>query len=259
MEGKIYTRAGDEGQTRLLSGRLVGKQELRVEAYGTADELNCALGLARALLGEAQSALAEPLRRVQTEVMTLASLLASDKPDQWERLPRLAQGAVARLEGEIDEMTDVLPPLDSFVVPGGTPSSAQLQVCRTICRRAERRAVALAAAMSVHAADPPGKSACSSNASGCAAAGRNPAPAPSCPDPDKAIAATTVCQPPASLKLDPVYTKYVSVDGLPIVATDHAEDRPAIEPPWHQFANQLDFYEPFERIREAIDEARSAA
>ena len=146
MEGKIYTRAGDEGQTRLLSGRLVGKQELRVEAYGTADELNCALGLARALLGEAQSALAEPLRRVQTEVMTLASLLASDKPDQWERLPRLAQGAVARLEGEIDEMTDVLPPLDSFVVPGGTPSSAQLQVCRTICRRAERRAVALAAA-----------------------------------------------------------------------------------------------------------------
>ncbi len=145
MQGKIYTRTGDEGQTRLLSGRLVSKEEQRVEAYGTADELNCALGLARSFLIEAQAELADPLRRVQTEVMTLASLLASDDPAQWDRLPHLAEGAVSRLESEMDDMTEAMPPLDSFVVPGGTKASAQLQVCRTICRRAERRAVALAA------------------------------------------------------------------------------------------------------------------
>lgn len=144
MQGKIYTRAGDKGKTRLLSGQLVSKEELRVEAYGTADELTCALGLARALLSESESKLAGPIRMVQTESMTLGSLLASDDPGQWERLPHLSGGAVARLESEIDEMTEALSPLDSFVVPGGTRASAQLQVCRTVCRRAERRAVALA-------------------------------------------------------------------------------------------------------------------
>jgi cob(I)alamin adenosyltransferase len=155
---KIYTRRGDEGETGLLGGSRVSKSDPRVEAYGTIDELNSAIGLALALDepghlgggprsgGEAPGD-ASRLRRVQADLLTIGAGLAAARPDR-ERdrgtLPALPAARVSELEAWIDRLDAELPELDAFVLPGGSPAGAQLHVARTVCRRAERAAVDLA-------------------------------------------------------------------------------------------------------------------
>jgi cob(I)alamin adenosyltransferase len=141
---RIYTRTGDDGSTRLATGQKVSKADLRVEAYGAVDETNACLGLARLHTGH--DAVLDPmLARVQNELFDLgADLSTPAKPDEAEGVVlRILDSQVKRLEDEIDELNGVLPPLASFVLPGGTPSAAALHLARTVCRRAEREAVRL--------------------------------------------------------------------------------------------------------------------
>ena len=136
---KIYTRTGDAGQTRLATGEPVSKSHPRVAAYGAVDEVNAALGVA-ALHAQPDTQLSEAISRIQNDLFDLGADLAT--PDRgkdlgWEPL-RMVQAQVDRLENEIDEMNADIPPLDSFILPGGSALSAYLHVARTIARRAER-------------------------------------------------------------------------------------------------------------------------
>ena len=149
---KIYTRSGDDGTTGLASGKRRRKDDLRVAAYGTVDEANAALGLAR-LSTAADPELDPMLARLQNDLFDLGADLATppaEAPLPYEPL-RITQTQVDRLEREIDRLNADLAPLRSFVLPGGTPAAAQLHVCRTVCRRAERAIVALAADEAVNA------------------------------------------------------------------------------------------------------------
>jgi cob(I)alamin adenosyltransferase len=142
---KIYTRTGDGGETALGDGRRVPKHAPRVESYGTVDELNATLGLARLQAAEAIDA---ALARVQNDLFDLGADLATPDFENDAAAPRarlrIVAAQVTRLEAEIDAMNARLSPLRSFVLPGGTPLAAQLHLARTVCRRAERLAVALA-------------------------------------------------------------------------------------------------------------------
>lgn len=145
---KIYTRTGDEGTTALVGGQRVLKDVLRIEAYGTVDELNAAIGLAITSIptdAAALRTLAARLTRVQHELFNLGSLLATEAADLRPGQPVVTGAEIARLEQEIDEANASLEPLRSFVLPGGCRLNAELHLCRTICRRAERRTVTLAA------------------------------------------------------------------------------------------------------------------
>ena len=141
---RIYTRAGDAGSTRLATGLTVSKADLRVETYGAVDETNACLGLAR-VHAAGDDTLDAILARVQNELFDLGADLAqpakADEPAGT--ILRILDGQVARLEGEIDALNAELPPLASFVLPGGTPAAAALHLARTVCRRAEREAVRL--------------------------------------------------------------------------------------------------------------------
>ena len=143
---KIYTRTGDEGQTRLANGAPVSKTDLRVEAYGAVDELNAVIGLARLNSGQ-NDRIDAMLARIQNELFDLGADLATplDPPPEWEAL-RMIDSQVERLEQEIDWMNESQKPLDSFILPGGSPLSTHLHLARTVCRRAERCAVRLAEA-----------------------------------------------------------------------------------------------------------------
>jgi cob(I)alamin adenosyltransferase len=140
---RIYTRGGDKGETSLGDGARVPKQSLRVEAYGTVDEANAAIGLARLHAeGEADAMLA----RIQNELFDLGADLCT--PQTGRRAAgalRIVPAQVKRLETEIDAMNAELRPLTSFVLPGGTPAAAHLHLARTMTRRAERLTCALAA------------------------------------------------------------------------------------------------------------------
>ena len=141
---KIYTKAGDGGKTRLSTGEPVDKFAPRVAAYGTVDELNAALGVAEL---HAEGELATSIRRIQNDLFDLGADLATPDTGKdlgWEPL-RIVSAQVRRLETEIDTMNADIPPLDSFILPGGSPLAAHLHVARTLCRRAERDIVALAA------------------------------------------------------------------------------------------------------------------
>ena len=142
---RIYTRRGDEGETSLVGGQRVGKDALRIECYGTVDELNSWLGLARvsALEQPDLEALSSILLRVQHELFNLGSILATLPADVHPRQPRVTEAEVLQLEREIDRMNEELPALRSFVLPGGSRLNAELHGARTVCRRAERIAVAL--------------------------------------------------------------------------------------------------------------------
>ena len=144
---RIYTRTGDAGETALGSGERVSKASLRIASYGTVDETNAAVGVARIELGDALPDVAAMLARIQNDLFDLGADLCV--PDRGEPLPyeplRITQAQVDRLEREIDLMNAELQPLRSFVLPGGTPAAAQLHVARTVCRRAERLMVELAA------------------------------------------------------------------------------------------------------------------
>jgi cob(I)alamin adenosyltransferase len=144
---RIYTRAGDAGTTRLATGAPVSKSHLRVEAYGAVDEANACVGLAR-LHTAADAEFDAMLARIQNEMFDLgADLSTPARPDEAEgAVLRIVDGQVARLEAEIDRLNDRLPPLKSFILPGGTPAAAALHLARTVARRAEREAVRLAEA-----------------------------------------------------------------------------------------------------------------
>ena len=152
---RIYTRAGDGGQTRLVGGQRVPKDDLRIECYGTVDELNAAVGAARVTAedccrnGAPLTAFVLTLKRVQHELFNLGSILATLPGDIHPRQPRVTSADVERLEQEIDTANEDLHPLRSFVLPGATRLDAELHLCRTICRRAERVLVALARKQSV--------------------------------------------------------------------------------------------------------------
>ncbi len=148
---KIYTRTGDKGATRLVGGQSVAKDSLRIESYGTVDELNACIGLVRVSLempdappGAAD--LGTILRRVQNELFNLGSDLATLPADRHPRQPLIEQRHVTALEREIDGWNADLPDLRSFVLPGGGPVAAGLHLARTVCRRAERVTVRLTAA-----------------------------------------------------------------------------------------------------------------
>lgn len=147
---RIYTRTGDAGETALGDGTRVPKHSLRVAAYGTVDELNATLGLARL---HAEGAIDDGLSRIQNDLFDLGAdlcaPLAEDGDTARSRL-RMVEGQVARLEREIDAMNAGLTPLRSFVLPGGRPLAAHLHLSRTTCRRAERLAVELAQAEPVN-------------------------------------------------------------------------------------------------------------
>jgi len=142
---KIYTRTGDDGTTALGSGRRVAKYDLRVECYGTLDETNAAIGLAR-LHTRSDQALDAMLARIQNDLFDLGAELCypDESKDARGRLS-VSDAQVERLEGEIDALNRELQPLRSFVLPGGTPAASFLHLARTISRRAERLMVALAA------------------------------------------------------------------------------------------------------------------
>ena len=141
---RIYTRGGDLGETSLVNGRRVPKDDLKIEAYGTVDELNALIGQARvsALEGGLET-LAAILLRVQHELFNLGSILATDPGKAHPSQPRVTADDVRQLEREIDEMNDDLPKLRSFVLPGGCRLDAEMHIARTVCRRAERILVAL--------------------------------------------------------------------------------------------------------------------
>lgn len=145
---RVYTRSGDAGQTGLVGGQRVSKAGPRIAAYGEVDELNACVGMVRATIAESgQPALAELgaiLLRVQHELFNLGSILATLPADVHPRQPRITNAEIERLEREMDRMTVGLPPLRSFVLPGGCRLNAELHVCRTVCRRAERVTVQLA-------------------------------------------------------------------------------------------------------------------
>ncbi len=141
--GKVYTRTGDTGSTSLADGTRVEKDDLRLAAYGDVDELNATLGVARELVSPG---LTEAIAVIQNDLFDLGADLAT--PLIADEAPgaalRMAPSQTERLETEIDAMNEALPPLDSFVLPGGALSAAELHRARTVCRRAERVAVALA-------------------------------------------------------------------------------------------------------------------
>lgn len=143
---KIYTRTGDQGTTALGDGTRLPKFDLRITAYGTVDETNASIGVARHLLGPDDQAADAMLRRIQNDLFDLGADLCV--PDRGEPLPyeplRMTEAQVVWLETEIDRMNAELKPLASFVLPGGTPAAAALHMSRTICRRAERLMVELA-------------------------------------------------------------------------------------------------------------------
>ena len=144
---RVYTRGGDAGQTSLATGERIDKDDLRVESYGTVDELNAVIGVARACLaGMADRAAGEELddvlARVQSELFQVGAELASPDPETLT-IQRVGTPEVERLEGHIDRFNEDLKPLEEFVLPGGGPCGARLHHARVVCRRAERRTVTL--------------------------------------------------------------------------------------------------------------------
>ena len=138
---KIYTKSGDQGETSLLGGQRVPKDALRIEAYGTVDELNSALGIARAQKPSAE--VDQILGLIQSDLFILGADLAASGEKRSSAVQPLGRGPVERLEQTIDALDARLSPLTTFIIPGGSPLAAQLHLARTICRRAERHVVRL--------------------------------------------------------------------------------------------------------------------
>jgi cob(I)alamin adenosyltransferase len=136
---RIYTRLGDDGETHLGDMSRVPKTHPRIEAYGTVDELNAQIGVALTM-ADLPDRHAEWLRRIQNDLFDVGADISVPEGGERERL-RVRPEQTAWLEEACDEVNDVLPPLKSFVLPGGSPAAAQLHVCRTVCRRAERRVI----------------------------------------------------------------------------------------------------------------------
>lgn len=138
---KIYTKKGDAGTTSLLGGTRVSKYNLRIEAYGTVDELNAHLGL----IGDQDIAIEHRglLKTIQDRLFTLGSILACDPEKNKVKLPQLEEGDISILEKSMDNLSANLPALKNFVLPGGHPANSMAHIARCVCRRAERRVVEL--------------------------------------------------------------------------------------------------------------------
>ena len=144
---KIYTRSGDSGKTRLIGGKERWKDDDRVEAYGTVDELNAQIGLCRELIKETENKqfglLIKTLKSVQNELYNLGTQLAVSSGGDAANLPQLSEDAILKLESEIDTSNESLLELTSFLLPGGSVINAQFHIARNVCRRGERRVVCL--------------------------------------------------------------------------------------------------------------------
>ena len=141
---KVYTKGGDAGTTSLVGGKRIKKFGTRIEAYGTVDELNSFVGLLSSLVGERYDNWAKFLAVVQNKLFNVGCYLATDNPENKETKPYgLCEGDVEKLEKAIDEIDEKLPPLNNFVLPGGSKTAAIADVCRTTTRRCERRVVEL--------------------------------------------------------------------------------------------------------------------
>jgi cob(I)alamin adenosyltransferase len=142
MAQKIYTKTGDKGTTSLLGGTKVPKSHLRIEAYGTVDELNSYVGLCKDLLPDEQGR--KILQEIQDRLFTIGSSLACDPVKEPKmKIPDLKEEDITLLENEMDRMNDVIPEMKSFILPGGHPTLSHLHIARCICRRAERCCVRL--------------------------------------------------------------------------------------------------------------------
>lgn len=140
---KIYTKTGDKGKTSLIGGTKVPKSHTRIEAYGTVDELNSYIGLCKDLLASDTKAVAI-LMEVQDRLFTIGAALACDPEKEPKmKMPDLKESDVLLLEQDIDRMNEVVPPMRSFVLPGGHPTISHLHIARCVCRRAERNCVGL--------------------------------------------------------------------------------------------------------------------
>jgi cob(I)alamin adenosyltransferase len=152
---KIYTRNGDQGETTLAGGLRVSKDDPLVDAFGTVDELNSTIGLARSLWRADVSTdarrLDELLAGMQNQLFNLGAQLATPKAEFREGMPCVSGDQIAALEGVMDEMNAVLGPLREFILPGGVPAAAALHQARTVCRRAERLCVGLRRENRIHA------------------------------------------------------------------------------------------------------------
>ncbi|MEM9053418.1 MAG: cob(I)yrinic acid a,c-diamide adenosyltransferase, partial [Bacteroidota bacterium] len=133
---KIYTKTGDQGKTSLLGGSRVAKYHLRIESYGTVDELNTAVGMLRSM--DVSEETSKTLVEIQNKLFTIGSQLASEPGEPKFPIPKLSENDTVYLEERIDEMDKELPTMRNFVLPGGNPTVAQAHVARCICRRAER-------------------------------------------------------------------------------------------------------------------------
>lgn len=141
---RIYTKTGDQGETGLVGGQRVAKDAQRIEVFGTVDELNSFVGLARISARESGlNELESIFERIQHELFNLGSVLATLPQDLHPNQPRITKEAIEQLEREIDQYNTTLPALRSFVLPGGSRICAELHVCRTVCRRAERTLVTM--------------------------------------------------------------------------------------------------------------------
>lgn len=139
----VYTKTGDKGTTSLVDGTRVSKADLRVEAYGTVDELNSCIGLVAQLVENIAPEHFGELKQIQNELFVVQTVLATADESVLEKLPELQETSVSDLEASIDGMVSRLPENKRFVIPGGSVASAQAHVARTVCRRAERCCVRL--------------------------------------------------------------------------------------------------------------------
>jgi len=148
MGSRVYTKTGDEGKTSLIGGTRVYKSDIRIEAYGTVDELNSFVGFLRDQIpGHFQ---VPTLLRIQNELFVLGALLAEDKEKNKMHLPELKESSVLELEKNIDIMDEQLPPMRFFVLPGGHTAVSAAHICRTVCRRAERCVIDLSQKAEIH-------------------------------------------------------------------------------------------------------------
>lgn len=142
MSLRIYTKTGDKGETSLLGGTRLPKHHIRIEAYGTVDELNSHIGLLRDVAGEEK--IIDLLIAIQDRLFTVGAQLAADPETNKMPLPELHEADITQLENAIDEMEGVLPPMKSFVLPGGHVHVSYCHIARCVCRRAERAVIRLA-------------------------------------------------------------------------------------------------------------------
>lgn len=142
MSFRIYTKTGDKGKTALIGGTKVSKADLRIESYGNVDELNSYIGLCKDLLADEHTG--KILQEIQDRLFTVGSVLAQDPDKQTKMaLPDLHEEDIVLLEKEIDAMTEKLPEMKSFILPGGTVATSHLHIARCVCRRAERSVIRL--------------------------------------------------------------------------------------------------------------------